>query len=44
MYKDIFPAELPSAIPPDRKLGDEHAIPLVLDAKPVHKPMYRHSP
>ena len=43
-YKDVFPSTLPRDVPPNRDLGDEHRIPLVPDAKPVHKSMYRHSP
>ena len=43
-YKALFPASLPTTTPPDRGLGDVHAIPLIEGAKPVHKTMYKHSP
>ena len=43
-FRDVFPPELPKQYPPDRGLGDAHEIPLVADAKPVKRQMYRHSP
>lgn len=43
-YRDVFPPDLPKQYPPDRGLGDAHEIPLVPDAKPVKRQMYRHSP
>ena len=43
-FKDVFPASLPAQAPPDRGLGDAHVIPLIDNAKPAAKKMYRHSP
>ena len=43
-YRDVFPSKLPKRYPPDRGLGDAHQIPLIDDAQPVKKAMYRHSP
>ena len=43
-YHDVFPAELPKLVPPDRKLGDVHDIPVEPGTKPVKKRMYKHSP
>ena len=41
-YKDVFPNELPSGLPPDRGLG--HTIPLETGHKPPFRPLYRLSP
>jgi hypothetical protein len=41
-FKDVFPGELPEGMPPDRNIV--HPIPLVADAKPSYRPMYRLSP
>ena len=41
-YKDVFPAEMPAGLPPDRDCF--HAIPLVGDAEPPFRPLYRLSP
>jgi hypothetical protein len=41
-FKDCFPPELPSRLPPDRGVG--HTIPLELGSRPVHRAMYRLSP
>ena len=43
-FKALFPAKLPTTAPPDRGLGDVHAIPLIEGAKPVHKAIYKRSP
>ena len=39
-YHDVFPAELPKQLPPDRGLGDVHSIPLIPGAVPPSKRMY----
>ena len=41
-YKDVFPEDLPRGLPPERPLG--HTIPLIDDAKPTFRPLYRLSP
>ena len=43
-YRDVFPSSLPAHAPPDRGLGDAHHIPLLDNAVPAAKKMYRHSP
>ena len=40
-YVDIFPAELPKQLPPNRGLGDEHHIEMDIDAVPPKKAAYR---
>ena len=40
-YVDIFPAELPKELPPNRGLGDEHHIETDIDAVPPKKAAYR---
>jgi len=40
-FKDIFPAELPGKLPPDRGLNDVHTISVVDGAVPPVKKMYR---
>jgi hypothetical protein len=41
-FKDCFPPELPSGLPPDRGVG--HTIALEPGSRPVHRAMYRLSP
>jgi hypothetical protein len=41
-FKDCFPLELPSALPPDRGVG--HTIALDPGSRPVHRAIYRLSP
>ena len=41
-YGDVFPEEIPKGLPPIRQTG--HTIPLVEDAKPAFRPLYRLSP
>ena len=43
-FKDIFLPSLPTYVPPQRGLGDEHKINLKAGAKPAAKKLYRHSP
>jgi hypothetical protein len=43
-YKDVFPADLPKELPPNRGLNDVHHIPLEPGAVPPSKRMYRNSP
>ena len=42
--KGVFLAEFPKHIPPDRRLGDVHEIPINPGTEPVARKMYRHSP
>ena len=42
-FKDIFPEDLPSGLPPVR-MGHEFKIDLEDDTPPVHKPVYKLSP
>lgn len=41
-YKDVYPPELPSGLPPHRNIS--HPIPLEPGARPMSRPMYRLSP
>jgi hypothetical protein len=43
-FKEVFPEKLPSGLPPNRKLGDEHEINLVEDAKIPPRKLYKVSP
>ena len=43
-FKDVFPAELPKYIPPDRGLGDVHEIPVKSGTEPIARKMYHHNP
>jgi len=40
-HGELFPAELPKEIPPNRGLGDVHEIPVEANTKPVGKAPYR---
>ena len=43
-FKGVFPAELPKYVPPDRRLGDLHEIPVKPGTEPIAMKMYHHSP
>ena len=42
-FKDVFPAELPKFVLPDRGLGDVHEIPIKPGTEPIARKMYSHS-
>jgi hypothetical protein len=43
-FSDVFPAELPMEVPPDRGLGDVHKISVEPGSKIPAKAPYRQSP
>ena len=43
-YYNVFPGKLPKRVPPDRKMGDMHSMPLEPGMEPVRKGLYCHNP